>query len=594
MADIFISYKRERRPAARHLEQILIRYGYSVWFDLDLVRGQDYEAQIERELSVAKAVIVLWCGLSVRSPGVRSEANRAKSQGKLVPLVIERCELPLFSTLEQNIDLTTATGSPRDPAFDPMLDDLERLIGQAPQWDRKAMRDYEATWRTMGALPLVRFPLEPAPLREVILSEAITASAPTAGPAHDYAFWERQWDKQGAAANLVALRAIAEEAPRYFANQARARIVEIEADQRRQAEREQLAREAEAKQRAEQERAEWERFEAERNDAEAARIAASTSQARARIAKNPTERSRQAERKQRAQEAEARSKAEQERLERDRAAAEKGYRAEGRVYVDAKLVHGAPAGWFKPGAGKGEWFKDIDTGPEMVVMPAGEFVMGSNDFDNEKPPHRVTIRQPFAVARFAVTFDEWDACVEAGGCNGYRPDDHLWGRGNRPVVNVSWNDVKEYVSWLSAQTGQMYRLLSEAEWEYAARAGSVTPYPWGDFIGKGNANGRDSGSKWGGQRTAPVGSFPPNQWGLYDMHGNAWEWVEDPYHASYDGGPEDGSVWAGGGTLSRVLRGGSWNSRASYLCAAYRVHSLPIRSYYVGFRVARTLSPLSL
>src|SRR5262249_38630167 len=106
MADVFISYKRERRPAARHVEQILIRYGYSVWFDLALVRGQNYEAQIERELTVAKAVIVLWCGLSVASPGVRSEASRAKSLGKLIPLVIEPCTLPLFSTLEQNIDLT--------------------------------------------------------------------------------------------------------------------------------------------------------------------------------------------------------------------------------------------------------------------------------------------------------------------------------------------------------------------------------------------------------------------------------------------------------------------------------------------------------
>src|SRR5262245_9371993 len=139
MADVFISYKRERRPAARHLEQILVRYGYTVWFDLALVRGKDYEAQIERELTAAKAVIVLWCRLSVASEGVRSEANRAKSKGKLIPVVIEPCELPLFSTLEQNIDLTSAAGSPRDHALDPVLDDVERLVGRAPQPDYKGL-----------------------------------------------------------------------------------------------------------------------------------------------------------------------------------------------------------------------------------------------------------------------------------------------------------------------------------------------------------------------------------------------------------------------------------------------------------------------
>jgi hypothetical protein len=264
MADIFISYKRERRAAARHLEQILVRHGYSVWCDLELMRGHDYEAQIEHELSAAKAVIVLWCELSVQSPGVRSEANRAKTQGKLVPLVIEPCELPLFSTLEQNIDLTAAAGSPRDQAFDPMLDDLERLVGRAPLPDYKALRDYEAIWRAMGALPLARLPQEAAPQRELILPVAVAVVSPTSGPERDYAFWERQWEKQGARDNLVVLRAIADEAPRYFADQARARIAEIEAELRRQAGREQPAREAGTRRRPKQQRVELEGAEAGR------------------------------------------------------------------------------------------------------------------------------------------------------------------------------------------------------------------------------------------------------------------------------------------------------------------------------------------
>jgi formylglycine-generating enzyme required for sulfatase activity len=531
MADIFISYKRERRPAARHLEQILLRHGYSVWFDVELVRGRDYEAQIERELFAAKAVIVLWCGLSVKSPGVRSEANRAKSQGKLIPLVIEPCELPLFSTLEQNIDLTTAAGSPRDHAFDPLLGDLERLVGRAPQTDYRDLVQYEATWRAMGAMPLARFPLEAAPPREVVVRDLGAASSGANDPAHDYAFWERQWEKQGNGANLVALRAIADEAPRYFAVQARARIAEIEAERRQQAEREQQAREAEASQRAEQ-----------------------------------------------------------GRVEREQAAAAQGYKAEGRIKVDAGIFHGAPKGWFKPGAGKIEWFKDIEIGPEMVVIPAGEFTMGSNDFEDEKPPHKVVIRQPFAVGRLAVTFDEWEACAAAGGCKGYRPEDQRWGRGKRPVINISWHDANEYLAWLSARTGQNYRLLSEAEWEYAARAGSLTKYPWGDEIGEGHANGRDSGCQWSGKQTAPVGSFAPNGWGLHDMHGNVWEWVEDPYHDTYAGAPKEGSVWASGGSSSRVLRGGSWAYYADGLRSAYRSHDHPDdRDVSVGFRVARTL-----
>jgi formylglycine-generating enzyme required for sulfatase activity len=585
MAEIFISYKRERRAAARHLEQILIRYGYSVWFDLALVRGQDYEAQIERELSAAKAVIVLWCTLSVRSKGVRSEASRAESQGKLVPLVIEPCELPLFSTLEQNIDLTTATGSPRDPAFDPMLDDLERLVGRAPQSDRKAMRDYEATWRAMGALRLARFPLEEAPLREVILSEAITASAPIAGPAHDYTFWERQWEKQGAGANLVALRAIADDAPRYFADQARARIAEIEADLRGQAEHEQLAREAEARQRAVQERAEAERKEKEAEQAGRSKdVEAPAPQPKPTFGL--------------------------ERLGILRAAVAAaalaiivGWWGIEQWRIREGLGEAAPKEdqlpkmserpaqkAFKPG----DNFRDCDICPEMVVIRAGEFTMGSNEYKDERPPHPVTFRQPFAVGRYDVTFDEWDACAGSGGCGPYRPDDQGWGRGKRPVINVSWNDAKAYLGWLSAKTGQNYRLLSEAEWEYAARAGTQTKYPWGDDIGEGHANCDGCGSQWDNKQTAPVGSFPPNPWGLYDMHGNVWQWIEDPFHVTYEGTPVDGSVWASGGSSTRVLRGGSWGYIPDGLRSAYRYGDRPdSRDYGIGFRVARTLLPRS-
>jgi len=151
----------------------------------------------------------------------------------------------------------------------------------------------------------------------------------------------------------------------------------------------------------------------------------------------------------------------------------------------------------------------------------------TNGYSDERPPHQVTFAKPFAVGKYAITFAEWDACVAAGGCGGYRLEDRGWGRANRPVIDVSWEDAKSYAAWLSTKTGKPYRLLSEAEWEYAARAGSTTRYFWGDEIGRNRANCNGCGSQWDNQQTAPTGSFAPNAFGLYDMHGNVWQWVED-------------------------------------------------------------------
>ena len=241
----------------------------------------------------------------------------------------------------------------------------------------------------------------------------------------------------------------------------------------------------------------------------------------------------------------------------------------------------------------GDAFRDIAGGPEMVVMPKGSFTMGSNQgYDDEKPPHPVTIAKPFAVGKYDVTFAEWDKCVAEKGCT-YKPDDNAWGRGNRRVINVSWDDVsRQYLPWLSKRTGQTYRLLSETEWEYAARAGTQTTYYWGSDIGEGNANCDRCGSKWDNKQTAPVGSFKANSFGLYDMAGNVWQWVEDGYHSSYaDNPPKDGSVWEVTGAPSlRVLRGGSWLYGPRLLRSAYRFRSRPgNRSGSVGFRLARTL-----
>jgi formylglycine-generating enzyme required for sulfatase activity len=277
--------------------------------------------------------------------------------------------------------------------------------------------------------------------------------------------------------------------------------------------------------------------------------------------------------------------------------------AEEKEFVEAKL---------KPG----RVFRDCTECPEMVVLPAGAFTMGSptsepGRLDAEGPPHRVTIARSFAVGRYEVTFAEWDACVSASGCS-YAPHDGMyssgWGRGRRPVINVSWDDTRQYVSWINAKIGkQVYRLLTEAEWEYAARAGTTTPYAFGDILSLGQLPGTiqedyarrvprrvpspvERLAQFSAGGTVPVGSFPPNEFGLSDMHGNALEWVQDCWNDSYKRAPTDGSGWTTGDCGRRVVRGGAWMHPQRYLRSAHRdANSADARASLLGFRLARTL-----
>jgi len=247
--------------------------------------------------------------------------------------------------------------------------------------------------------------------------------------------------------------------------------------------------------------------------------------------------------------------------------------------------------------------RDMPIAPEMVIIPSGRFMMGSPDSeaerrDNEGPQHEVVIRR-FAVSKYAVTFEQYDAYAHATGED--FPDDEGWGRGRRPVINVSWEDAHGYIRWLNdiakaELAGQSYRLLTEAEWEYVCRAGTATPYFTGETISTDRANfdgnfcyGR--GEKGRSLRaTVEVGCYPPNPWGLYDMLGNTWEWVEDRFHENYRGAPTDGSAWESGKNENRVLRGGSWDSVPGFLRTAYRNMSpQDHRCSFDGFRIARTL-----
>ncbi|MBU0655380.1 MAG: SUMF1/EgtB/PvdO family nonheme iron enzyme [Gammaproteobacteria bacterium] len=246
--------------------------------------------------------------------------------------------------------------------------------------------------------------------------------------------------------------------------------------------------------------------------------------------------------------------------------------------------------------------------PEMASIPAGSFTMGcksgrddvlKDGCDNdEKPSHKVTL-MAFQMAKYEVTFDEWDACEKANACP--HAEDEGWGRGKRPVINVSWNDItQKYIPWLNKKTGKTYRLPSEAEWEYAARGGKDKAFPWGKSLGKNNANCDGCGSQWDNKQTASVGSFSANGYGLYDTSGNAWEWVQDWSYDDYKGAPVDGSSWESGdsayrvlsgglwnSTFGYVLRGGSWNSTPRYVRSAHRYYNSP-GSWYnnLGFRLA--------
>jgi formylglycine-generating enzyme required for sulfatase activity len=232
-------------------------------------------------------------------------------------------------------------------------------------------------------------------------------------------------------------------------------------------------------------------------------------------------------------------------------------------------------------------FKDCDLCPEMVVIPPGQFRMGDLHGGGmywENPVHDVRIDYSFAVGKYEVTFAEWDACVSDGGCGNYHLIDWGWGRGDRPAINVSWDDARGYVAWLSRKTGREYRLLSESEWEYAARGGATTRYSWGNSIGSGNANCSGCGSQWDTVASSPAGSFRPNGFGLFDVHGNVWEWVEDCWRDDYSGSPPREC-------RERVLRGGSLVSGPRNVRAAARSREATDHRLVVnGLRVARTLS----
>ncbi|MHC8508401.1 MAG: formylglycine-generating enzyme family protein [Rhodospirillales bacterium] len=243
----------------------------------------------------------------------------------------------------------------------------------------------------------------------------------------------------------------------------------------------------------------------------------------------------------------------------------------------------------------GAVFKDCGDCPDMTAVPAGSFVMGlgakgtSRAVKRAQPPVETKITKPFAIGRFEVTFDNWQACLDDGGCR-KDPHDHCWGRGRRPVVNIDLLRVENYLKWLRKKTGRVYRLPSEAEWEYAARAGTETDWWWGDkdYIGK--ANCKNCKTPWSRYFTAPTGSFGPNPFGLYDTSGNVYEWTADCWNPHHRGRPRDQSVWKRGDCGQKTIRGGSFYYVSNVAKSYYRSRNANnLKSYWLGFRVVREL-----
>ncbi|WP_295389683.1 SUMF1/EgtB/PvdO family nonheme iron enzyme [uncultured Thiodictyon sp.] len=362
-------------------------------------------------------------------------------------------------------------------------------------------------------------------------------------------------------------------------------------------EREQMERECKERERLEKERQERERLELERQEREHQQRLEQERQERVRLEQEQQERERlELERQKR--ERQQRLEWENQRVQADRWATQVPQDIHGWSTTQVQGLQQSVAESLGLGPVFRAPLKDGSKGPEMVLIPPGAFLMGASESDDkaddsEKPQHRVSIARPFAIGRYPVTFDEYDRFCAATRCK--KPGDEGWGRGRRPVINVSWNDSVAYYAWLSDQTGRHYRMLTEAEWEYAARAGTATRWSFGDdesalgdyawFEENAYAFFRLGG------KTQQVGEKRPNPWGLYDIHGNVWEWVQDSWHENYTGAPADGMEWYQSCiSVGRVLRGGSWYLSAKNARASDRFRYRPeFLGKNLGLRLAQEL-----
>ena len=595
MADIFLSYARRERHRAEPIRDALESLGLEVFFDVDGLDGGDvFPDVLDRELKSAGAVVSLWSPWSLTRPWIKIESRIGKDRGVLIPVDIADIDplhdLPAAFYDDQRIDLTDFGGNTAHPGWIKLVKSLARTLRRPELLEREARTNVHSSAQ---ADDLRR---EVEALRAQIGDIATTKAAAAS---------QNQGRKEAFA---LIDKSISRSDHRRFLDRYADGAEAFEAERRL----DQLDM--------------WAKVDRADPDAINEFLTGTSLQIYPALA------------------AEARRVQKQARKARGSGKDKRwilaglatlvlagvvfagiyplGWRGgePGRTDGAMTATDAAEAGILEAGAAQpgpqtvaepaarlaGEVFSDCTGCPSMVVVPAGSFTMGSPSTetgrdDDEGPQRTVTIGSSFAVGRYEVTWAEWEACVADGGCSSAGPDgaggDDGWGKGNRPMINVDWNDAQAYVSWLSRKSGERYRLLSEAEWEYAARAGTSSAYWWGssasheyanygaDVCCSGLASGHD---QW--EKTSPAGSFPANAFGLYDMHGNVWEWTQDCYNKSYSGAPTNGSAWTSGNCSRRVVRGGASGVNPRNLRSAGRnglVSSLRGSSF--GFRVVRTL-----
>ena len=568
MTDIFISYSRNDVEVASTLARTLEALGYSVWWDMSgLHGGQAFAQVIQQKLGEAKCAIVIWSPDSVTSTWVHSEASFADSRGILLTAVYREAAAPMPFNTRHNENLRGWNGDVFDTEFQNLLKAVHRLCP-------------------------VPTPSEKTNTSNPIKPQNIISDYPNQSKTAEVSISGISTGTKAAGFGILAIAIVAAanflippapDAPPIVepivSNQIDIKATELALDL-------ESAKQAFASDRltlpANNNVLFFTRkiLQANPTDQQAFSLLSRTSSRYHDLAKRRIEIKEYGK-------AETYLNKSQQIIKEFKLSTLQP--AQDQVEAKLKLALAANE---KAKAEKAAQNKIYSLENRLILLPipAGSFMMGGNaGKDYEKPVHKVTFNQPFWMGKTEITFDQYDAYAKAVGKA--LPSDEKWGRGTRPVVNVSWHDAQAYAKWLSDNNGQglQCRLPSEAEWEYAARAGSTTKYFWGDALGKNRANCIGCGSQWDKKKTAPVGSFPANRWGMHDMHGNVWEWVQDPWHENYNGAPSNGEVWHKNGDRNfRVLRGTSWfNSPYGMRLSNRRGDLSPATRFRdIGFRIA--------
>jgi formylglycine-generating enzyme required for sulfatase activity len=565
MSDIFISYKREEQATARKLADALESEGWSVWWDPKLRAGEHFDDVIEKALNETKCVVVMWSERSVQSRYVRDEATYALDRNKLVPVAIENVNLPFRFRGVHTLRLLDWDGSRDFSEFRRLVDDISTILGPSrtavmaaeersrlkTEERHKVKEERPREQEEQRSEEKARRKTDEADRSRI--EQELPHSWRTYGPVvvvmvallviFNFVFW---WPKpkETPIREPGGQQETIEEAP-IIEPQAPPKEVAASAPEKKPRPQKEIVRQLPVVKL----QSEKQITVTPRNMVEAPKGVLSQAPAEHKQEEAIRSDDKSAQREDSVREYESKLKRIEER---------------------------------------------IKEGPEMVVIPAGSFQMGDIQGGGDKdevPVRTVKIQKAFAISRYEVTFEEYDRFATATGRQ--LPHDEGWGRDRRPVINVSWQDAVEYAKWLPGQTGKRYRLPTEAEWEYAARAGTMTVYWWGNEMRSGMANCDGCGSQWDNKQTSPVGSFKPNPLGLYDKAGNVWEWVEDCWHNNYNGAPTNGSSWRkenDGDCSQRVIRGGSWLDGVVVLRVSNRGSTkADIGSSLIGFRLAHDI-----